>query len=371
MSSRHCRQEVGTWAIGASVVSGLAEVPGWDSFVAAHVDGHHVQSIPWARFQESRGWKAVRVTARVGDSIVGGAQILVKHVMGLGAIGYLDQGPIVDKGHAEQYDEIIAAIERAVATHGIRILVAQPPNDDAASRMTRLGFGPTDLPITAGATVVVDLAAERDEVLARMKSKTRYNIRKGLKSDLRVRHGNRADVEVFHGMLESTAARQGFKTNPLGYFLSQFDALAPQGMWKMLLAEDESGPVSAILLIAFGTTVVYKRGAWSGRAGRMHPNELLHWSAMDWAKSNGYLSYDFDGIDRHVAELILQGRPLPRDAVQTVTRFKLGYGGDIRLRPGTVSYVPNPVLRFGHDKVVYPLGRTRLVKRLIRWVQTR
>ena len=105
------------------------------------------------------------------------------------------------------------------------------------------------------------------------------------------------DVAAFHAMLEATARRQGFETNSIDYFLNLFDALEPDGQCVLFLAESNGVAVSALLLIIFGDSVVYKRGAWSGRDGNLHPNEFLHWSAMLWAKERGCKRYDFDGID--------------------------------------------------------------------------
>ena len=80
-----------------------------------------------------------------------------------------------------------------------------------------------------------------------------------------------------------------------------------------LIASDEDGPVSVILIVGFGPSVVYKRGGWSGRAGSSRPNELLHWSAMLWAKEQGYRTYDLDGIDPAVARMVMNGEPIPAE----------------------------------------------------------
>jgi len=348
------------------VVSESLDIEGWDDFVSQHEVGHHVQSTAWARFQRLRGWTPVRIFARSGDSLIAVAQILTKRASVFGHVGYLDRAPLVDPGHLEVLPSMISAIQALVRERSVRILVSQPSSEDAASVMADGGFSRTDLIITLPATVRVDLTSDIDDVLAGMKSKTRYNVRKGLRSGLTVREGNRSDARLFHEMLDATAQRQHFESSSIEYVEGLCDALG-----TMFIAEDGTGPVSAVLLVAFGSVVVYKRGAWSGRAGKLHPNELLHWTAMQWAKERGYDKYDFDGIEPEIGCLVLEGRPIPPDAVRGVTRFKLGFGGDVVMLPSALIYIPNRFLRFGHDSVFRRLSGTKLSKRVVKWIQTR
>jgi peptidoglycan pentaglycine glycine transferase (the first glycine) len=352
-------------------VSDSLDVEGWDDFVAQHENGHHVQVTAWARFQGLRGWRAIRIVARLGSSPVAVAQILTKGVRAFGRLGYLDRAPLVDPGHPEVLPLMVAAIETVARERAIRVLVSQPSSERVAAALVEAGSSSTDIVITLPATVRVDLTPEIDEILAKMKSKTRYNVRKGLRSGLAVREGDRTDVGFFHEMLEATAQRQDFESNTVDFIEGLLDTLGSEGHCAMFIAEDEEGPISAILLVAFGGVVVYKRGAWSGRGGNLHPNELLHWKAMQWAKESGYRQYDFDGIEPEVGRLVLAGHAIPPVAALSVTRFRLGFGGDVVLYPSALSYIPNRLLRFGHNRIFRPLSGTKIAKRGVKWLQTR
>lgn len=111
--------------------------------------------------------------------------------------------------------------------------------------------------------------------------------------------------------------------------------------------------MATILTVPFGDTVIYKKGGWWGQHRERHPNEALHWAAIQWAKSHGYRYYDFEGIDPAAAELVLQGAPLPEPMRQSVTRFKLGFGGEVRLLPKPYDYLYNPLLRWTY-RTIYP-----------------
>ncbi len=370
MKRKNNRAETAASPFVVSVSKSL-EIEGWDDFVVRHPDGHHVQSTAWAQFQSGRGWFPERIVASLDGMPVGVAQIITRKATPFGHIAYLDRGPLVDPAHRDLLPVMLATIESVVRANRVRMLVTQPPSETVAGAMRAAGFQPTDFSTTLPATVVVDLTGDIDGVLSRMKSKTRYNIRKGLRSGVNVRQGDGSDAMLFHDMLRATAQRQDFESNSLRYVEGIFEALGSVGQCTMLVAEDDEGPISAILLVAFGNTVVYKRGAWSGRAGSLHPNEVLHWTAMQWAKQEGYDRYDFDGIEPELARLVLAGQPLPASASNTVTRFKLGFGGDVVMLASALAYIPNPLLRIGHDRVLQPLSRTKLTRRVVKRIQTR
>lgn len=352
------------------LVSGVLQENGWDKFVATHPDGHHVQSTAWANYLAARGWETIRFRATIGDELVGTAQLAITSVGRLGKVAYLDRGPLLASPSVEVGSVMIKSISEEVRRRGGRALVAQPTSFELATLMADAGFTPTTLGTRLAATVLVDLTLDEDEILARAKSKTRYNIRRALKARaLTVREAERSDLVVFHQLLSATAERQGFVSNTVDQLEAMLQTLGDQA--KILIAEDEQGPVSAILLIFFGRNVVYKRGAWSGRAGNRHPNELLHWTAMLRAKAAGYSGYDMDGIDPVVARAVVSGAKIPTQALNSVARFKLGFGGEIKLQPDSMIYIPNRALRFGHDRVFMPLSPTRPARKVVSWLKNR
>lgn len=58
-------------------------------------------------------------------------------------------------------------------------------------------------------TIVLDLSATEDEILARMKLKTRYNIRLALKHGVEVRSVGKEGLEVWYSLYQETAFRNG------------------------------------------------------------------------------------------------------------------------------------------------------------------
>jgi len=338
----------------------------WDTFVAAHPDGRQAQSTRWAMLQELRGWEARRIAATRGEDLVGLSQVLIRRLPGGRRIGYVARSPLVTAGDTEAARGMTAGLSGLQRDIGLDALVVDPPDPHTAAALTAAGFRRTRFDVTLAATVVVDLGGTEDEILARMKSKTRYNIRKAMRSGIEVRIGDAGDVEIFHEMLAETGRRQGFSVDSRRYIEGALSILDEGDGAALLIAEHRGDPLAGILVTAFGDRVSYKRGGWSGSGGSLHPNEALHWTAMRWARSTGRRWYDFDGIDPAVAAEIGESAA-SADARRSVAHFKLGFGGEVLPLPPTLVRFRNPAVQFTHDNV--PPRALRLIKRVVRRVQ--
>ncbi|MGI9658041.1 MAG: lipid II:glycine glycyltransferase FemX [Gaiellaceae bacterium] len=309
--------------------------PAWDAFLE-RTGGHHTQSSRWAKLKAGTGWRALRLTAQ-RDEIVGGMQLLVKSSHGI-SLAYVTRGPaLVENGSL--VGRLLEEFQSFARAERLKIVLAQPPvlPHSLGSEMTRLGFRPSRVYAGPQATTIVDLTGSEDEILARMKQKTRYNIRLAGRKDVRVREGSHDDIGTLHRLLTATATRQGFAEYPIAYFERMAQIFGLGDGAQIFIAEVEGEPVSANLGIRFGDTLCFKKGGWSGTHGNLHTNEAMHWATMLWARENGCTYYDMEGIDPGVADLVLAGEPLPPD-IHRLTRFKLGFGGDVLRLPGTYDW---------------------------------
>jgi lipid II:glycine glycyltransferase (peptidoglycan interpeptide bridge formation enzyme) len=247
-------------------------------------------------------------------------------------------------------------------THQERLdlLIVDPADVDSAAALESVGFAPAKFDFTLPSTVIVDVDADDETLLGRMKAKTRYNIRNGLRSGVTVRHGTGTpDVEVFHRLLAETGNRQGFASDGPGYITAVLETLSRDDGAVLLLAERDGVALAGSLIAAFGDRAVYKRGGWSGVGSSFHPNEALHWAGMRWARATGRRWYDFDGID--LASI--------RDGAssRSVAHFKMGFGGEIVTLPPTLVYLRNPIARTAHERL--SASGIRRAKRIARRFQ--
>jgi peptidoglycan pentaglycine glycine transferase (the first glycine) len=342
---------------------GLAD-PAWDAFVAGAEDGHFTQTAAWASFKARTGWRVARIAVGRDDVTLAGAQMLIRPVPVVGAIGYVPEGPVLAGCSGEVMNVLLDGLLVLCRSERVRYVVVKPArmNADLAARLERRGFR-ENARFTAGstsATVRVDLTPTPEQVLARMRRSTRGNIRRGLSRGLRAREGTTADFDTFLELEAAAAKRKGFSTMTRSRHKQLWKAFSEAGMAKLFLVEDEKGePVSAQVAVPFGETMYTILMAWSGQQSSHKPNELLEWTAMMWAKQRGYRHYDFEGVDSGDAVGGEDDRP-----DRYVSDYKLGYGGELIQTSPAYDFVLNPFLRWGYRSVLPRLEQISVVRKV-------
>lgn len=190
-------------------------------------------------------------------------------------------------------------------------------------------------------TVMIDLAASEEDLLARMKQKTRYNIRLAIKKGVTLRAGGIDDLPMLYRMYAETSIRDGFVIRNEQYYRTawtffmreQYSPIAPFA--EPLIAEFDGKPIAAIFIYYFAGKAYYLYGMSHESHRDKMPNYLLQWEAMKCAKARGCHSYDLWGAPEIFTE---------SDPMWGVFRFKEGLGGEVIRTLGEWDYVPNSFL---------------------------
>ncbi len=348
--------------------------PEWDRFVEDKRGGTYQQSSMWAQVKSVAGWRPVRIGLSRDGAVVAGCQVLVRRVARFGAVGYVPYGPLVANGDGAALSAVLDAVQDLVRKERLLYLKLQPPPDGTdmadALRTRRFVPVPVFLDPAPRMTVRVDLRRSPDAMLAAMRARSRTYIRQAQRRGVVVREGSEDELPAFCDLVTATGRRQGFSPYPRAYYEQLWRSF--RGRVHMLVAEYEGDILSGTLLLAFGDTVSYKMGGWSGGHREVRPNALLHWTGMQWAKGQGHRYYDLEGINADIGEAILSGRN-PADIYVSgvtpfngVTHFKLGLGGEVTRFPGCYDYVRQPLLRAAWPSVAPRLERlTPIAHRLL------
>jgi lipid II:glycine glycyltransferase (peptidoglycan interpeptide bridge formation enzyme) len=316
--------------------------PEWDDWVAATRGGHHLQTSGWGYVKAGAGLHARRVLLRRRGELVGGCQLLTRHIPVLGGLGYVPRGPLLASRDPELLDAVLDALRGLIRKHRIAVVKIQPPVDraDMPGLLESRGLVARDLHTAPVASVVVDVGSDRDEdeIFRGLRATTRRRVRQARKHGVTVRSGTADDLPVLQEILAATAQRQGFAPYTADYYRRMWAAFGTSGHARLLIAEHQGVPLSAALLIAFGDTVLYKIGGWGDVEGSPPgANELMHWTGITWAREAGYRYYDFEGVPLDVANAVRSGNAEVRHGVAF---FKLGFGGDVVIYPGTYDLLP-------------------------------
>src|SRR4029079_8996697 len=141
--------KTGVVASGASpfVVQFSNEIaePAWDAFVSGLDGGNHMQTGMWAEVKSTRGWGVWRVFARLTRGIVGGAQILIRRLPWIGAIGSVPRGPVLAEDDPVLMGILLYKLRTLAREQRIPYVLVQPPpgRPRCAALFETRGFRPS------------------------------------------------------------------------------------------------------------------------------------------------------------------------------------------------------------------------------------
>jgi lipid II:glycine glycyltransferase (peptidoglycan interpeptide bridge formation enzyme) len=337
----------------------------WDDFVERTPGGDLVQTAAWAQAKRELGFEICPILMRSGDLVVGGAHMMIKRFGPFGGLGYVARGPLLAGEYRTRAAEVVDEIERAARARRVRHVIVQPPEggDHIAAELVARGYASDAPAVAPTASLRLDLSQSLDQILARMAAKKRKGIRRG--QGLGIRVGDRSELDLFHTLHQATARRQGFTGMSQSYLYHHWDALHARGSVQLIFAYHEGRALAALWLTSFGDTVT-QRLLGSNLEGRhLEPNVACCWGAIRWAKEHGYRYYDFGGIDRRYAELLVAGQPLPADFHRTHDAFKLYFGSDPILLPTASQFTFNPVARLATVYLYSKLADSKTLRQLI------
>lgn len=338
----------------------------WNSFVAASPMGHLLQAWQWGQLKVAFGWQAIRVGVEDRGRLIAGAQVLFRSLplFPCFSIAYVPKGPVLDFGNQPISEALLSAIHRLARRKGailLKIEPEQPDNPTVVRQLQACGFRPTRQTIQPRSTIHIDLRPDPDEILARMKSKTRYNVRLAGRKGVLVRKGTADDLPLFYRLIELTGGRDGFAVHSREYYETAYRLFASpgndgnNGLVRLFLATHQDKVIAGLMAFAFGQRAWYMYGASSDRERNRMPNHLLQWEAIRWGREQGCLTYDLWGIPDEVGkdpEKYKETVTDRRGGLWGVYRFKQGFGGQVVRYVGAYDYVYRPALAWLYNTVV-------------------
>jgi len=323
----------------------IVSLPDWNNFLTQHPNTHLLQTGEWGELKSAFGWKPVRV---VSGNI--GAQILFRKLPLGFTIGYIPKAVNSDQLSVGS-DQFWKEIDSVCRSHRAIFIKLEPDLwDDQQLETLNLKLETSPHNIQPPRTILINIKDDEDTILARMKQKTRYNIRLAEKKGVTVRAWD--DIDSFHKMMLVTGGRDGFGVHSLEYYKRAYDLLQPKGIGEIIVAEYEGKPLAALFVARNGNRAYYLYGASTDEERNRMPTYLLQWEAMKWAKARGCEQYDLWGVpdeDEATLEANFESR---HDGLWGVYRFKRGFGGELKRAAQAMDRVYNPFLYWAYLKII-------------------
>ena len=355
----------------------------WNSIISKLPNPHFLQTYEWGQVKAKYGWRPIYAvwdangTWKVETdadllstfhSPIAAALILKRQILRNGfaarsSILYAPKGPLLDWTNQALRNCVLHDLQSFAKKQRAIFLKIDPDivlgtgipggEDDmietggqaVASELDHRGWRASADQIQFKNTILIDLRSSEEELLARMKQKTRYNIRLAEKKGVVVRIGKLEDVPLLYKMYAETSVRDGFVIRDEEYYKTVWKSFMSSGQSQIvnrksdlpfaepLIAEVDNEPVAAIFVFYFAGRAYYVYGMSRSVHREKMPAYLLQWEAFRKAKAWGCTVYDLWGAPDVFDE---------SDPLWGVYRFKEGLGGEVVRTLGAWDFAPNP-----------------------------
>lgn len=285
-----------------------------------HMRENFLQSEHWLRFQEAAGHEVIRMAD--GDGSVGG---IVYSLPLAGKYLYTPRYPSREAPNSKFQIPKILDDARRLGCGWVRVEPGTEATKKGILKQVQddhLKFVHAPHDMQPRETFVVDIAKSEEELLAAMKSKTRYNIRLAEKKGVRVfQTTDEKYQKAFVDLARGTADRKGIAAHPREYYEAMLGTLL--GDTATLFVAEHEGDILGINFMTYHDGVAtYLHGGSSDTKREYMAPFLLQWEAMKDAKRRGCNFYDFGGIRIHSK---IENRKSSIDSWAGITRFKTGF----------------------------------------------
>jgi hypothetical protein len=275
------------------------ELETWDARVAGYETVHLFHRRAWLNYlAESQQVKIHHWSIRESGKTVGYfcAGIFNKgpfRILGspLKSWGTNFMGPVV---HADfDAEAFLLALDELAANEGLATLEIENPILDAGLMSSR-GYE-----VKTDKTYVIELAPEdEDKVWERIDKKDRSTVRKARRLGLTaVECSDAGMTDEYYDQFMEVMTRKGlFPPYDRDRPRLLFQHLYPKDMLLALqILSPEGKPIATGLFPHDDRTIYYWGGASRAFGRQYSPNDLMHWSVMEWALKRGLTAYNMCG----------------------------------------------------------------------------
>lgn len=363
----------------------------WNSIISALPNPHFLQTYEWGQVKAKYGWAPLYAVWSADGrwkvesdptqlstfhSPVAAALLLKRQILRKGfaarlSILYTPKGPLLDWENESLRKRVLNDLQSYARKQGGIFLkmdpdvvlgtgVPQGENDKVNTSgqtirtdLERRGWRYSSDQIQFKNSVLIDLRPTEEELLARMKQKTRYNIRLAEKKGVILRIGTISDFDMLYKMYAETSVRDGFVIRDEGYYKTVWAIFTANNQFQIsnlhakrlvtnsqlpfaesLIAEVNNDPIAAIFVFYFADRAYYVYGMSRNMDRDKMPTYLLQWEAIKRAKSKGCMIYDLWGAPDIFDE---------SDSMWGVYRFKEGLGGKVVRTLGAWDFAAHPL----------------------------
>jgi len=292
-------------------------------------DGGFLQSEYWRKFQEGWGRKTQNISVSNDDGeLIAYANIITYSLLMVGDYFYLPRGPVIaqssklkTQNHSIKLKTFLKDLISLAIKYNVSWIRVEPNSEEELNLIKenltggiKIKASPVD--VQPREILVTDISGDEGEILARMKQKTRYNIKLAQKKSVKVFTSREEKyIDGFCRLVTITAKRDKIKSHPENYYRKMLEMI-PGDVLKLYIAEFEGKIITANFVLFFGHTATYMHGTSDNEHRNVMAPYLLQWQSILDAKKIGCEKYDFGGVKT--------GNTGGR-SWEGITKFKIGF----------------------------------------------
>jgi len=313
----------------------------YDQFLEQFPLGSFLQSRFWKRFLTLQGKKNWQLNVYDGERLVAHCLLYTNKLAFGKDYLYAPKGPILlptlsADERKEALELILSQIrDITIATRRREEIFCRIEPNLPVPELMSMVIKPSR-PIQPKTTLYLNLDHPYDELFAKCKEKTRYNIRLAEKKGVQVFWSqDELGLSHFLNLLEKSKQRNRIRSHNRRYYKLLLDADPNRSTVFINWASYENRPIAANLYLMQYPTITYLHGGFDYHFRHLMAPYLLQWEAIKKAKEHTMGFYDFWGY-------------APDDASNPTwagfSRFKAGFGGTAVNSPGSFDFIYNPFL---------------------------
>lgn len=287
---------------------------------------HPLQSYEWGEARKAMGMQVIRIGEIINDTLVNCFTMSlhkIPHTKYL--IGYIPRSIIPS-------EDLLKFIKELKLKFNLIFVKFEPNADYGDSISKKLVRSPH--PLFPDWTQILPLGDSAEELLKKMKPKTRYNIKIAIKNGVTV--AEESDIEgysSFEKLYFDTVNRQTYHGHNREYHKTVFTKMRDGEIAHILVARYKNEPLAAYELFLFKNKLYYPYGGSSVKHKNTMASNLLMFEAIKYGINNGATEFD------------MWGSAPPNFSKKTswsgFTKFKEGYGTEYKRFIGSYDLVLN------------------------------
>lgn len=296
---------------------------------------HPLQSWAWGDFRTQTNVQVERLCGFDQSNPVASLQVTFHPIPKLPyTIGYFPKGNMPDEAQLQALKDL-GKRKKAIFIK-LEPNITTPPHEESALEDLRQFL--TNHGCQRGRALftpysfVLDLTKSTEELMAGLKSKSRYNLKLAQNHGIQICEDSTPQgFNQYLELLEQTTKRQQFYAHTKNYHTTMWQTMFGANIAHIFKAEYQGQVLAAWVVFLFNNRLYYPYGASSRDHRDKMPSYLLMWEVIQWGKRMGCTSFDMWGA--------LGPEPNPKDPWFGFHRFKSGFGAVLTQSVGSYDLV--------------------------------